>query len=100
MSGISLTLQNIEQLDSYQWDRFCQARLRELVNLTPVASGACAAAWELQTDDEFGYFENPMHYASYLEHGWSSQAPDGMIQVLMQEYADWVYDYDLGDART
>lgn len=52
-----------------------------IVDATPVATGYAAGQWRLQGDT----ISNDCEYISYLEDGWSDQAPDGMVGPALDE---------------
>lgn len=100
MSGISLDLINARGLDPEDWENLVLKVYRRLIKLTPKDTGFAAGNWEYSFDEETAHFENDTPYISYLEDGWSSQAPDGIIQVVVSELGAMVEDYDLGDPHT
>lgn len=68
--------------------------------LTPVDTGYAQSNWRLRSSSGGATFENDTPYISYLEDGWSDQAPDGMIgpaldlfpDILKQYYREWAAD--------
>lgn len=53
--------------------------------------GALEAARALTLDvGGVVYLANGLPYAYRLEHGWSKQAPAGMVRVAVQEFGDYV----------
>lgn len=68
-----------------------------LVELTPVDTGFAASSWEVQLDVDLAVFFNNAEYSSYLDEGWSQQAPDGITDVALVELPDifdeWLLKY-------
>lgn len=79
MPGISLTLENESGYAPEVWERACDEILNELKSITPVDTGYCQDNWEMAFSWIGCVFYNDVGYASYLDNGWSSQAPSGMI---------------------
>jgi hypothetical protein len=84
LPGISLTLQNT-RFDEDRWADICDEVLSTLKDLTPVDTGLCRDSWEMDFDVEETTFTNDTEYASYLDEGWSDQAPDGMTGPLLAQ---------------
>jgi hypothetical protein len=93
MPGISLTVMNTSNLEPEDWDDLCGRILDRLEELTPVDTGFCQSNWEETHDDESATFTNDTDYASYLDDGWSQQAPNGMTEPLLDELPSMVDDY-------
>lgn len=86
MASLSVTLTNESGLDPDQFDTLCNEIFDRIVDRTPVDTGACQAAWEIYFEDENTcIISNDIDYVSYLEDGWSKQAPNGMIQITLDE---------------
>ena len=82
MPGISVRIRNTS-LEPDAWESACDDILEFLISATPVDTGLCADSWELDYGDDESVFSNDTEYASYLEDGWSDQAPNGMIKELL-----------------
>ena len=93
MPGISLENTNTS-LDGAQWELLCEDVLSFLEEITPVDTGLCRDSWEMQISDTDAVFTNDTEYASYLDEGWSKQAPQGMIQPLLRILPKMVQGYD------
>lgn len=93
MPGIRLNITNTGRLSPDDWDDLCAEVLSRLEELTPVDTGFCQSNWTESHTDTSATFENDTEYASYLDRGWSSQAPDGMIQPLLDELPDMLEAY-------
>lgn len=100
MSGISLEIVNSRQMSVEDWEELVSEVLDRLIALTPVDTGNCADGWVESHGDDWASFENDVEYASFLEDGWSSQAPNGMIKPTIRWLRDRVLSYDLGEPRT
>lgn len=68
-----------------------------LVELTPVDTGFAASSWEVQLDADLAVFFNNAEYASFLDEGWSKQAPEGMTEPALAElpniFDEWLLKY-------
>ena len=68
-----------------------------LIELTPVDTGFCSESWELQLDEDLAVFHNDAEYSSYLDEGWSKQAPQGMTDPALEQLPDifdeWLLKY-------
>ena len=92
MPGISVEINNTS-LDDSQWESVCEEVLKFLEEITPVDTGVCRDAWEMDISGDTATFTNDTEYASYLDEGWSSQAPQGMIQPMLQALKSIVNGY-------
>ena len=88
---------------------------KSMVTLSPVDTGRFRNNWQCgvgavnteigSTDDPIGrtvsvlpswkpgqtiWLSNSMPYANRLEHGWSGQAPAGMVKLTIQRYSDYL----------
>jgi hypothetical protein len=77
MPAISLTIRNTS-LEEDVFRDVCDEMLDVLRDLTPVDTGFCRDSWYMAFDSAETTFYNDAEYASYLDDGWSSQAPSGM----------------------
>jgi len=86
VSSISVELSNDSGRPQDEFESLVYEIFDLIVQRTPVDTGECQDAWEIDAidPDNFVIF-NPTEYASYLEDGWSKQAPDGMVQVSIDE---------------
>lgn len=66
--------------------------LSRVKDRTPVRTGYAQSRWEMTSDDQGFTLENDAEYISYLELGWSDQAPAGMLGITMVEVPDIVDD--------
>lgn len=92
MPAISLTIENTS-LEEQDFEDLCNDVFNELVALTPVDTGFCADSWEMDFQGDSCTFYNPTEYASYLEDGWSNQAPSGMIGPVLADLPALVRGY-------
>lgn len=84
MPAISFTIENGSERPEPEWREICDQMFEFLYEITPVDTGVCRDSLEM----DYGYTETtftyPVEYASYLDEGWSKQAPNGMIQPALQ----------------
>lgn len=81
----------IERPDDIIPDIFIMAMdefLNVLIELTPVDTGFCSESWDANIGDDNAVFFNSAEYASYLDDGWSQQAPNGMTEPALEQLAD------------
>lgn len=93
MPGIGLELSNDSDFPADRWLDICEQVLSALEEHTPVHTGFCRDSWNMSFGLESTYFYNNCSYASYLDEGWSSQAPSGIIQPVLQEVSSIVNGY-------
>lgn len=67
-----------------------QEALKRVKERTPVRTGYAQSRWEMNSDNQGFTLENDADYISYLEAGWSNQAPAGMLGITMVEVPDIV----------
>jgi len=92
MPAISVKINNTS-LDEFSWLSLCDEILQFLIDKTPVDTGLCRDSWSSDVNNDQAVFFNPTEYASYLEDGWSKQAPDGMIKPLLDSLTSMVQGY-------
>ena len=92
MPGISFKIKNT-RIESDDWEEICAELLEFLQDITPVDTGLCSESWESQVDDKSAVIFNPTPYASYLDLGWSKQAPDGMTRPAIAWLRERVNGY-------
>lgn len=92
MPAISLTIQNT-RLEPEQFRDVCDEMLDLLMDLTPVDTGFCRDSWYMDFSDEECTFRNEAEYASYLDEGWSTQAPNGMTGPALERLPEIVQGY-------
>jgi hypothetical protein len=92
MPGISVQINN-SSLDANSFELLCEEVLAFLEEITPVDTGLCRDSWEMDFAEDECTFTNDTEYASYLDEGWSKQAPQGMIQPMLQELPSMVSGY-------
>lgn len=87
MPAVSATLinSNPQEIDSDQWELICFELYARVRALSPVRTGAYRAAWTLeQVSLNIWTLTNDSEYASFLEDGWSEQAPGGILEPALQ----------------
>lgn len=81
---------NIEGLVSYVSEEI----LDRVQRRTPVKSGRARDGWELvQTSETEITINNNVPYIGLLEEGNSTQAPNGMVRVTLEEVPDIISKY-------
>lgn len=93
MPGIGFELSNDSEFEPAVWLEICEEVLSALEEHTPVHTGFCRDSWNMSFSTESTYFYNNCEYASYLDEGWSSQAPSGIIPAVLQELSSIVNGY-------
>jgi hypothetical protein len=96
MPSIKATLinSNPDNISVEDWASICEELFWIVVDSSPVDTGYFKDAWELnQISDDIWEIFNPTEYASFLEEGWSDQAPNGMLQPAMDELSSIISSY-------
>jgi hypothetical protein len=60
-----------------------------IVDATPVRTGFAQSHWKMADN----VISNDCDYISFLEDGWSDQAPDGMIGPALEQLSDIIQKY-------
>ena len=60
----------------------------QIVEATPVRTGFAQSQWKYEETGSSVDISNDCEYISYLEDGWSDQAPDGMVGPAMDNLPD------------
>lgn len=92
MPAISLTINNTS-LDEDRFRDVCDEMLDLLMDLTPVDTGLCRDSWMMDFDPSSCTFSNDTEYASYLDEGWSKQAPNGMVTPALEKLPEIIQGY-------
>lgn len=82
MSTISATI--TIDVDVEEAQEIADALLQLLQELSPVRTGFFRSSWSVTASDGEIEVFNAAEYASYLENGWSDQAPDGILGPAIQ----------------
>lgn len=93
MGTITVNINNTAGLSQEDWDSLCDDFLALLEELTPVDTGFCQESWEMTVDTNSATYHNSAEYSSYLDDGWSSQAPAGMTGPALAELPSLVEQY-------
>ena len=83
MPAIELVVENT-RFEEGEWADICDQVFEFLQEVTPVDTGVCRDSWEMNWSPSDCQFYNPTEYASYLDEGWSKQAPNGMLRPAVQ----------------
>ncbi len=93
MGSMVIMIQNESQMDSDEFESLCDDILSDLIDATPVDSGYCQSQWQIaKVDGEECEIDNDCDYVSYLEDGWSSQAPNGIAGPVLDDYPGISYE--------
>lgn len=96
MPSIKATLINTNpsNISVEDWESIVTEMFDMVVEMSPVDTGYFKDAWELnQLADDIWEIYNPTEYASFLEDGWSDQAPNGMLQPALNELSSLISAY-------
>lgn len=79
MPAISIELSNSSGLDPSDFEEVILEFFNDVVSHTPVRTGYAQDGWDYEFEDtDNARVFNDVEYISYLDDGWSSQAPSGM----------------------
>lgn len=92
MPAIRLVVNNT-RLDEYTFQSVCEELLDTLMDLTPVDTGFCRDSWSMDFSPASCTFVNDAEYASYLDEGWSQQAPNGMTKPALEKLPTIIAGY-------
>jgi hypothetical protein len=94
MGTVTLTIENFT-LEPTDFRDLCAEFLDLLMDLTPVDTGTCRDSWVIEgwAESEATFFNSP-DYSSFLDEGWSEQAPDGMTGPALEQLDDLADKYD------
>lgn len=87
MPDVKATLinSNPQEVSVEDWAEICYELFSLVLANSPVDTGAFVASWELnQIADDIWEIYNPIGYASFLEDGWSGQAPRGVLDPAIE----------------
>ena len=96
MPDVKATLinSNPQEISDDDWLNICQEVFDLVVELSPVDTGEFKSAWEFNViSNDIIEIYNPLEYASFLEDGWSEQAPDGVLQVAIEDLPSILQSY-------
>ena len=86
MPGMSVELQNTSGLEPTDFESVIVEFFHDVVQNTPVRTGYAQDGWDYEFEDENNArVWNDVAYISYLEAGWSSQAPNGMVRPALDK---------------
>ena len=92
MPAISVTIRNTS-LEEQDFEVVAAQFFALLQDLTPVDTGFCRDSWEYSFAPDEATFYNPTEYSSYLDAGWSNQAPRGMIGPALAQLPALIRGY-------
>lgn len=93
MPGIRLEI-NLPRLTEEEFDDVVSEAFGFVQDITPVDEGYCVSQWEDNSSFPVLLFENDCEYASYLDDGWSKQAPSGMTRPTISFIRQTVQGYE------
>jgi hypothetical protein len=96
MPDIRTTLinSNPQEISEEDWFNICDELFELIIKLSPVDTGNFRDAWELnQVAGDIFEIYNSTEYASFLEDGWSVQAPNGVVEVALQKLPGIIRKY-------
>lgn len=80
MPAMSVELTNTSGLEPSDFEAVIIDFFNDVVSHTPVRTGHAQDGWDYTFEDiDNARVWNDVEYISYLEDGWSSQAPNGMV---------------------
>ena len=90
----TLVNSNPQEISPEDWADICEELYDLVIELSPVDTGNFRDSWELNELAEDIYeLYNPVEYASFLEDGWSSQAPRGVLEVALERLPGLIRKY-------
>lgn len=93
MGTLTLVVRNQYGLSRPVWDDICDELLTFIQDITPVDTGYCQEQWEMTVTSTDATYYNSAEYASFLDDGWSDQAPAGMTGPAREEFNNLVAQY-------
>lgn len=93
MGTLTFIVKNRYSLSPAIWEDICNDLLNFVQDITPVDTGYCQEHWEMDVSDTDATFYNSAEYASFLDDGWSNQAPAGMSGPAKDEFNNLVAQY-------
>jgi hypothetical protein len=95
MPDVRATLVNSNpgEISSKDWFEICLQVYDLVIALSPVDTGNYRDSWEInEIAPDIMELYNPVEYASFLEDGWSSQAPNGVLEPAIQRLPSIIRD--------
>jgi hypothetical protein len=93
MAGIELIVERPDDIPVDVFESAMEDFLSLLMVLTPVDTGNCVNSWSIDISEDSATATNDAEYASFLDDGWSQQAPDGMTEPALAELPDMFNHY-------
>lgn len=93
MGTLTMVVRNTKGLSPTLWEDVCNELLTFIQDITPVDTGYCQEHWEMNLTDTDCTYYNSAEYASFLDDGWSKQAPAGMTGPAREEFQTLVEQY-------
>ena len=85
---------NPQEIDEDTWAEICLEVYDLVIAYSPVDTGNFRDSWELnQVASDIWEIYNPVEYASFLEDGWSSQAPNGVLEPAIERLPRIIRSY-------
>ena len=90
----TLVNSNPKEISEEVWAEICFELFNIVLANSPVDTGEYLANWQLnRLADDIWELYNPLEYASFLEDGWSGQAPNGVVGPAIDELPEILRDY-------
>lgn len=93
MGTVTLVVRNRNNLPKDIWEGICDDLLAFIQDITPVDTGYCQEHWEMNVTSTEATYYNSAEYSSFLDDGWSNQAPTGMTGPAREEFNNLVAQY-------
>lgn len=87
MATLDFTI-NQDYFPDEVFDQVVNEIFNMIVDATPVATGFAQSQWTLDIGDTDARIANDCEYISFLEDGWSDQAPNGMVAPALDALPD------------
>lgn len=85
---------NPTEISDEDWENIVYEVFDIVVENSPVDTGNFKDSWEVnQISNDIFEIINPVEYASFLEDGWSDQAPNGVLGPAIQQLPGIIAGY-------
>ena len=84
MGQLYITVNRPKSVPLDTWYEVAKKCLDYVIDISPVDTGRFSESWTLSTTDEGFVLHDDCEYSSYLDRGWSKQAPQGLTRPLLE----------------